>query len=44
MADKPRPPTPYEKFLEATKAILRVPKAEVDKARRHFRRRQKRKR
>jgi hypothetical protein len=30
--DEPRPPTPYERFVEATRAILSVPKKDVEKA------------
>ena len=37
-------PTPYERFVEATKAILSVPKKEVDKAIRQIRSRRKRQR
>jgi hypothetical protein len=32
-----RPPTPYERFVEATKLIVSVPKKEVDKAMRRLR-------
>ena len=40
-----RPPTPYERFVEATRAILSVPKKDVEKDMRRLRnaRRHKRK-
>jgi hypothetical protein len=49
MSESARPPTPYERFVAATKAILSVPKKDVDaeiekrrKERRRARRRTKR--
>jgi len=38
------PQTPDERFVEATKLVLSVPKKEVDKAMRAFRSRRKRRR
>jgi transposase len=39
-AAKPPPePTPYERFVEAMKRVLSVPKKDVDKAIREWRRR-----
>lgn len=37
-----RPPKPYEKFVETMKIIVSVPKKEVEKAMREFRRSRKR--
>ncbi|HEV8308807.1 MAG TPA: hypothetical protein VGW35_14190 [Methylomirabilota bacterium] len=43
-AAKPPPePTPYERFVEATKRVLSVPKKDVEKAMRQWRRRRQRK-
>jgi len=44
MSESARPPTPYERFVAATKAILSVPKKEVDKAMRELRSKRKRRR
>lgn len=41
-AEVPRPPTPYERFVEATKAILSVPKKDVEKDMRKLRQQRKR--
>jgi hypothetical protein len=38
-----REPTPYERFVEATKRVLSVPKKDVDKAMRAWRRRRQNK-
>jgi hypothetical protein len=35
-------PTPYERFVEAARRVLSVPKKDVDKAMRAWRRRRKR--
>jgi hypothetical protein len=37
-----RPPTPYERFVEATRVILSVSKKEVDEAMRKLRSQRKR--
>jgi transposase len=43
-AAKPPPePTPYERFVEATKRVLSVSKKDVDKAMREWRRRRRNK-
>jgi hypothetical protein len=39
-----QPPTPYERFVEATKAILSVPKKEVDKEMQKLRSKRRRRR
>lgn len=44
MGDEPRPPTPYERFVEATKRILSVPKKDVEKAMLRLRRKRAQKR
>ena len=31
MADDPRPPTPHERFVAATKRVMSVSKAELEK-------------
>lgn len=42
--DEPRPPTPYERFVAATKAIVSVPKKDVEADIKELRRRRRRKR
>jgi hypothetical protein len=44
MSESARPPTPYERFVAATKAILSVSKKDVDKAIRKQRSARKRRR
>jgi len=39
---EPREPTPYERFVEATKRVLAEPKKDVKKAMREWRRRRRR--
>ena len=39
-----REPTPYEKFVEATKRVVSIPIAEVDKAAKEWRAKRKRRR
>jgi hypothetical protein len=43
MADETRDQTPWEKFVDATRRILSVPKADVEKAMRDARRKRRRK-
>ena len=38
-----REPTPYERFVEATKRVLSVPKKDVQRAMREWRRRRRNK-
>jgi len=40
--DETKPPTPYERFVAATKAIVSVPKKDVDKEIRELRKKRKR--
>jgi hypothetical protein len=44
MSESARPPTPYERFVAATKAILSVSKKEVDAEMRKLRSKRKRRR
>ncbi len=43
MTDDPRPPTPWERFVDATRRILSVRKAEVEKAMRDAKRKRRQK-
>lgn len=44
MSNPTRPPTPYERFVDAMKVVISVPKKDVDQAIRALRRKRERRR